>query len=229
MIGDLIRDLEYTAPHQSTVSAEETSRKERISEADSMRNVINWLEGVKEGGNALDPDSDAGTNKDNGAESWLEISLIEETEAFSRAGLPWRWLTTRLSSWARLSWPHKESDDEVSRLVTATIQSTTTRVQTVLCQLAWDPVSFLSMNYDLNNPPRLGEVVTMTGWDNQVQSMTCSEYLQQTWPLYGMGILYAVQDAIQSPSVTTHRKYNFSGLSSAALRSLLQIRASVAE
>lgn len=57
------------------------------------------------------------------------------------------------------------------------------------------------------HPPCLGDVVTLTGWDNQVQSMTCSEYVQQTWPLYGMSILYAVHDAIESRGVTIRRKY----------------------
>jgi hypothetical protein len=229
MISNLICDLEYTSPPQSTASAEEPTRKERFSEVESMRNIMEWLPGVKEGGNALDPGTDHDLYKDDGAEPWLNASLMEDSEAFLRAGIPWKWLTTRLSSWARLSWPHKGSDDEVSRMVTATIQSTGTRNQTVLCQLAWDPVSFLSMNYDQNNPPSLGEVITMTGWDNQVQSMTCSEYLQQTWPLYGIGILYAVQDAIRSPNATTHRKYTFSNDLIAVLRSLLQICASLPE
>jgi hypothetical protein len=227
MIGDLIRDLDHTSPYQSTMGTEEQTRKERFPEAESMRNILKWLAKVKESGNAPYPDCDL--PRDDGAEPWRNASLIEDSEAFLRAGLPWKWLTTRLSSCARLSWPCKGSDDEVSRMVTATIQSTGTRNQTVLCQLAWDPVSFLSMNYNQNNPPSLGEVITMTGWDNQVQSMTCSEYLQQTWPLYGMGILYAVQDAIRSPSATTYRKYTFSNNSIAALRSLLQICASVLE
>jgi hypothetical protein len=206
MIGDLIRDLEYTSPPQSTASGEEPTRKERISEAESMRNIIKWLQGVPKGDKALDPDSYPDPLESDGAQPWLDTSFIEDSEAFLRAGLPWKWLTTRLSSWARLSWPHQGSDDEVSAMVTATMQRCSIKVQTVFCQVAWDPVSFLSMNYDRNNLPHLGEVITMTGWNSQVQSMTCSEYLQQTWPLYGMGILYAVQDAIQSPGVTTYRE-----------------------
>ena len=228
MIGDLIRDLEYISPPQSNVSAEEPTHKERFPEAESTRNITEWLEGVKNGGNLLDPDSGPDLHKDDGAVSWLKASLIEDSEVFLRAGLPWKWLTTRLSSWARLSWPQKGSDDEVSRMVTATMQSSSTRVQTALCHLAWDPVLFMSMNYDQNNPPHLGEVVTMTGWNNQVQSATCSEYIQQTWPLYGMGILYAVQDAIRSPSLKTHRKYTLSATCTAALRILLQIRLGLA-
>ena len=80
-------------------------------------------------------------------------------------------------------------------------------VQTFLCCVDWDPAYFLLTQYDQNLLPRLREVVTLTGRDNQVQSMTCSEYIQQTWPIYGMSILYAVEDSINTFAAPAHRKY----------------------
>lgn len=206
MISDLIRDFDYTSPNQSTVSAEEQPQKERISEAESTRNIIEWLQGAEAGDNPPDLESASDIPDEIGVGSYLDARFIEESEAFLRAGLPWKWLTTKLSSWARLSWPSNKPDDDVSSMITAATQKSATHVKLIACQMTWDPVSFLRMHYDRDDPPRLGDVVTMTGWDNQVQSMTCAEYLQQTWPLYGVGILNAVQDAMQSPSGMTTRK-----------------------
>jgi hypothetical protein len=209
MISGFVRDLDDRSSNRGTVSADALTRD---TAALSKHDITSWLQGVEAGNKT--PGSENAADLDNDLEPSIHRREAElgptfipiKNWGFLRAELPWKWLTAKLSSCARLSWPHGELDDEVSNSVAATIYDTATCVQEVECQLEWDPISFLSMHYDQNSPPRLGDVVTMTGWENQVQSMTCFEYIQQTWPLYGVGVLYAVQDAIRSPYVRLHCK-----------------------
>ncbi|KAF2676053.1 hypothetical protein K458DRAFT_492684 [Lentithecium fluviatile CBS 122367] len=62
----------------------------------------------------------------------------------------------------------------------------------------WDPVQFIQ---DQELPGLLdgglGRVITLTGEVSDGQILTVEEYIQQTWPLTGMGVLEAVEDAIR--------------------------------
>ena len=198
---------------QSTTDAGEQTQKERFPEAESRLRIEAWLPSIVEGFETAKPHDEVdpyAAEEPNSYTRAAQASLIDDSGAFLRSGLPWQWLTTRLSSLVRLSWPDGELDDEVSRTVVAAMTTSdwaAKNEQMVSCCVDWDPASFLLTQYDQNFLPRLGEVVTLTGWDNQVQSMTCSEYIQQTWPIYGMSILYAVEDAIGTSVATAHREY----------------------
>jgi hypothetical protein len=201
------------SPAQSTTDVGEQIQKERFPEAESRLRIEAWLQSIAEGFDTAKLHDEVDPYAAEEFNSYIrgaQASLINDSGAFLRSGLPWQWLTTRLSSLVRLSWPDGGLDDEVSRTVMAAMTTANwaaSNVQTVSCCVDWDPASFLSTQYDQEFLPRLGEVVTLTGWDNQVQSMTCSEYIQQTWPIYGMSILYAVEDAIGTSVATAHREY----------------------
>lgn len=99
----------------------------------------------------------------------------------------------------RLSWEDEGSSDTISKTLELELPINSAAAQTFECQIWWDPVSFLVEQYALDDQPKLSEVLTTTGWSNYVQGMTCSDYVQQTWPLHGMSVLYALQDAMLSP------------------------------
>jgi hypothetical protein len=201
------------SPAQSTTDVGEQSQKERFPEAESRLRTEAWLQSISEGFDTAKLHAEVDPYAAEEPSSYIsgaQASLIDRSGEFLRSGLPWQWLTTRLSSLVRLCWPDGGLDDVVSRTVMATMTTAnwaTRNVQMISCCVEWDPASFLSTQYDQNFLPRLGEVITLTGWDNQVQSMTCTEYIQQTWPIYGMSILYAVEDAIGTSVATAHREY----------------------
>ncbi|KAJ5525503.1 hypothetical protein N7494_012153 [Penicillium frequentans] len=62
----------------------------------------------------------------------------------------------------------------------------------------WDPVTFLQEQQYLESPEiAIGQAIVLTGSAVMVQALTCSEYLQQTWPSSGMKILELIQELIR--------------------------------
>ena len=72
-------------------------------------------------------------------------------------------------------------------------------------KIQWDVLNFMNGQFCDDDFPNttLGTVVTISGWARQAQATTCSEYIRQTWPRLGQGILEAVQEALDSVTHTS--------------------------
>ncbi|KAJ5650608.1 uncharacterized protein N7484_004331 [Penicillium longicatenatum] len=68
----------------------------------------------------------------------------------------------------------------------------------MMFKIDWDPVAFLQEQQYLE-PPELaiGQAIVLTGSTTMVQTLTCSEYLQQTWPSSGVSILKLMQELVR--------------------------------
>ena len=62
--------------------------------------------------------------------------------------------------------------------------------------MPWDLVNFMKSQYDSEKSSNndLGQVITLTGYTQQAQAMTCENYIQQIWPGTGMCVLRTLQD-----------------------------------
>lgn len=129
------------------------------------------------------------------------VSSLMESAQFLQTGVPWRWLITTLSNLTRLTWTGCQWIDRLSQDLMFVSDG---KIWTVVCDVDWDPVSFLSEEYAQDDQPQLSEVVTLTGSANHTQGLTCAEYVQQTWPLHGMCVLNAVENAVQSSDMQSY-------------------------
>ncbi|KAH0536252.1 hypothetical protein FGG08_006859 [Glutinoglossum americanum] len=60
----------------------------------------------------------------------------------------------------------------------------------------WDPVDFLSSEYELGLQQDLGRVLTITGEPVNAQQVPVLTYLRQTWPSYPLNLLDAIRVSI---------------------------------
>lgn len=65
--------------------------------------------------------------------------------------------------------------------------------------IQWDPIAFLKdQEYKEDPAEALPIVITLTGSADNAQALTCSQYLQQKWPSYGLQVLELIQSVLRS-------------------------------
>jgi hypothetical protein len=62
----------------------------------------------------------------------------------------------------------------------------------------WDPIAFLrEQEYSEDRETSLANAVVLTGSITSSQALTCTEYLEQTWPSTGTQIFRLIQDLVR--------------------------------
>ncbi|CAF9942447.1 hypothetical protein IMSHALPRED_003684 [Imshaugia aleurites] len=74
-----------------------------------------------------------------------------------------------------------------------------------LLEIQYDLLGFMQDQFRDNDFPNttLGRVVTISGSAKHAQATSCSEYIQQNWPINGSKVLDALQCAFESPTHTS--------------------------
>lgn len=82
-------------------------------------------------------------------------------------------------------------------------------VFTMEFELHWEIGAFMNTQYrEKGKQARLGDVITITGTGTDAQALTCSEYLDQTWPCTGAGLLATVQEALDTLKSASRRWFS---------------------
>ncbi|KAK1759673.1 hypothetical protein QBC47DRAFT_398481 [Echria macrotheca] len=81
-------------------------------------------------------------------------------------------------------------------------------VYTMKFKCLWGIHDFLDCEYPElgSGRARLGEVITITGYPADAQALSCSGYLEQTWPFTGLVVLELLQAAVDKDGQTATRK-----------------------
>jgi hypothetical protein len=81
-------------------------------------------------------------------------------------------------------------------------------VYTMKFNCLWDIHRFLHHEYPelRGGRARLGEVITITGSPVDAQALSCSGYLEQTWPFTGLDVLGLLQEAVDRDGWPVFRK-----------------------
>lgn len=64
-------------------------------------------------------------------------------------------------------------------------------------ELSWDLRGFLQAKYPDEHEAQLESLITMVRSGDNVQAMTCAQYMDQVWPVTGMETLLALQGALE--------------------------------
>ena len=83
-----------------------------------------------------------------------------------------------------------------------------------LLNVEWDVLAFMRDQFPDNHYPNtaLDSVVTICGSVQHAQATTCAEYVKQNWAAHGLGILDALQDALNNPKHTSQARINTSSV-----------------
>jgi hypothetical protein len=65
-------------------------------------------------------------------------------------------------------------------------------------ELSWDLRGFLQAKYPDEHKAQLESLITVVGFGDNVQAMTCAQYMDQVWPVPGMETLLALQGALEN-------------------------------
>lgn len=78
-------------------------------------------------------------------------------------------------------------------------------------EVDWDPLNYLTKQFDGSAPDMLGSTLTLTGSFKDAQAITCSNYMQQTWPLSGEYTVKLLDKVLLNPNIWVESKlqYNF--------------------
>jgi hypothetical protein len=71
-------------------------------------------------------------------------------------------------------------------------------VKTCRFDIDWDLSGFLKEKYINEDGLQLGSLITIVGSGEDVQALTCAEYLTQVWPTTGLETLAALQGALNN-------------------------------
>ena len=96
--------------------------------------------------------------------------------------------------------------------VLAAFQAKEAGLHNALLKVKWDILAFMKDQFHENEYPNttLGSVVTISGSVQHAQATTCEEYVKQNWAAHGMGILEALQDALNNPKHTSQARIDTS-------------------
>jgi hypothetical protein len=77
-------------------------------------------------------------------------------------------------------------------------------------ELEFDPITFIKEQAYSEEPDKAVErAITLTGYANDVQALTCGQYLYQTWPTTGEHIIKLVKTAVRSGTGHRHTCKSF--------------------
>ena len=159
----------------------------------------------EDGGHPISLDAEDETDASNleEEEEWkmpIYRDCVTESSAF-------RWLISRITRDLDLTMSSahvmRSISDKISRsLGSSTSARTLSKARgphlfDVTFLTRWDPAAFVrDQRYDPAEQGLLGKVITLTGTMTDAQALTVEQYTQQTWPITGVVLNKAIEDAM---------------------------------
>ncbi|KEZ39111.1 hypothetical protein SAPIO_CDS10501 [Scedosporium apiospermum] len=176
---------------------------------DSYERVRTWLENAEDGENVSDPHDQI--ERQNIDDEDVDDDQLPELSTYRRA-LPqssaYRWLVQTLLRERDLTVPGNSNTmvsmrDQIIDAFGRPKRVSRKDLQEVKAVFFsnWDPFTFWKdQQYESPLKDVLARAVTLTGYGNNVEAVTCLQYLRQTWPETGPALLGLIQSGIDRRS-----------------------------
>ena len=134
------------------------------------------------------------------------ITHFAEAWAFLTNGHAYRWLLGRVRTELLLTERDGTSAETIRREILRGLAyipkghgygQAVSKAKFVIC---WSLSEFLKEQYPEELDPQLGSLITIVGSGDDVQALTCSQYMSQVWPVTGLETLDALQEAFKKES-----------------------------
>jgi hypothetical protein len=122
------------------------------------------------------------------AYKWLLERLMREVmlEPSEHSGNSIEWIHQTISSFISFSPSHRVSKNRPSK------------VHEMVFEVNWDPLAFITnQEYEEEPGPAIERAITLTGSATDAQTMTCRQYLRQTWPSLGDHVIRLIKEAVR--------------------------------
>ena len=144
-----------------------------------------------------------------------EPPRYQEVRSFILDGPAYQWLLENARSSALLTERKGTALEAVSRKIDAALSLLRTQdskpspVFVTSFDMDWDLPDFLrAQEYDTTLEIAFERAITLTGFGNSAQALSCADYMCQTWPSSGCEVVRALQKALTSPTLScSGRRY----------------------
>ncbi|KAL8711835.1 MAG: hypothetical protein Q9220_003779 [cf. Caloplaca sp. 1 TL-2023] len=111
----------------------------------------------------------------------------------------WKPTSKGLQYERRLSTVETEEGDNMELVRSQVVRTSTTWYpQRAFLTLDWDLLHFLENQFPYGPKAKIGSIITLSGLALYAQTTTCSKYVEDTWPLYGLEVLKIFEDTVDS-------------------------------
>ncbi|KUJ14213.1 uncharacterized protein LY89DRAFT_720573 [Mollisia scopiformis] len=214
-LWNITESLTTDQPSEYAPSPEESSET-RVSENVTSMIRMEISNGVFE---QYPREDDHKYDETSGDENSLKSGNISDDEKFSRhttiPDLPQAWsfifgseaftrLLINIQIVSRLTPRQGETVEEIRNSIIEEISRSANFRERVssgstfsaFFQISWDPLFFLTEQYNTQNLPPIRDVITLSGNAIDAQATTCGQYVQQVWSDIGLEVLEAIQGAV---------------------------------
>lgn len=151
---------------------------------------------------------------DPGLEEAQVPPRYQEVRPFLLDGPAYQWLLKNARSSALLTERTKPVLELAKRINDAlssigTSKSPQPRVFQASISMDWDLPNFLNdQRYETTMEIAIERAITVTGSFSNAQTLTCIDYMCQTWPSSGREVVRMIQNALTSPNLSFSSKQN---------------------
>jgi hypothetical protein len=136
------------------------------------------------------------------AEGLYAITRFPEAWKFLTDSHSYQWLLSRIGTEVLLTKIAGTPADTIKKRILNGLASASVRskygqtAHKARFELSWDLGGFLQAKYPDEHEAQLESLITVVGSGDDVQAMTCAQYMDQVWPMTGMETLLALQGAL---------------------------------
>jgi hypothetical protein len=125
----------------------------------------------------------------------------------------YKWLVTSLRQELLLEAPRNSLQSQISKEIASQLKPVRISRRQALApcevfyQAQWDPLAFCKeQGYPGQPEAAIGNALTLTRGDNNVELLTCSGYVSRTWPLIGEQVLHFLKGIIKTRNLLDNKK-----------------------
>jgi len=147
---------------------------------------------------ALDENDEAEEDEDED----YAITHFPEAWQFLTSSHAYYWLLARVRTELLLTKRIGTSADNIRREILKGLTSRSRKngygqtMIKVTFQISWSLPQFLKQQYPEEDFVKLGSLITLVSSEDDVQALTCAQYMSQVWPVTGSDTLAALQGAL---------------------------------
>ena len=97
-----------------------------------------------------------------------------------------------------LEWPQNRFDHEITERLNCHVADLTQDLYELECHIAWSPADALAQSASSYDTQHIGDLVVITGWQDNVQATTVAAYAHRIWPRQGQKVINILGAAMGS-------------------------------
>ena len=127
-----------------------------------------------------------------------EAQQVSTARGFLFESTQFQWLLGRLWAAVSLTMWQDSAPQKVSTPATSCLKRLApSKTQNAIFKVAWDLLAFIGeQEYPSSEGNIIERVITISESARDAQALTCTQYMEQTWPTTGVDLLQAISSAI---------------------------------